>query len=156
MPVEVGQMAPNFTLYTHEAEPVTLSDYRGQSVLLLFFPGAFSDVCTTELKGANEKWPDGREEVQVFGISTDSTVVLNTFREMNDLRFPLLSDHDAEVSAAYGAKYDGDFTHMNLSRVSKRAAFVVDADGVVRYTEVLDDADAMPDFEAIASMLNQL
>ena len=73
---------------------------------------------------------------------------------MNGLPFRLLSDHDGSVSAAYGAKYDNDFTPMGLDRISKRAAFVVGADGTLAYAEVLDNAGLQPDFDAILSALD--
>lgn len=144
-------------LYSNEIEPFTLSEHRGEPVLLLFFPGAFTSVCTNELNQVNNEMPEfGDGEVQVVGISTDSPFVLDEFRRVNDLSFPLLSDHNAEVSAMYGAKYDGNFTDMNLDRISKRAAFVIDADGVVQYAEVLDNAGKMPDFDQVKSVLNAL
>jgi peroxiredoxin len=85
----------------------------------------------------------------VVGISTDSPFVLEEFRSVHDLSFSLLSDHDAEVSAQYGAKYDGNFTPMNLDRISKRAAFVVDKNGTIQYREVLDNAGTQPDLDRV-------
>jgi peroxiredoxin len=156
MPVTVGQEAPDFTLYSHAMEPFTLSEHRGAPVVLLFFPGAFTSVCTTELNTVNNDLGSYGEDTTVAGVSTDSPFVLDEFRKAHDFAFPLLSDHDAEACAAYGAKYDGDFTAMGLSRIAKRAAFVIDADGVVRYAEVLDNAGEQPDFDAIQDTLTGL
>jgi len=154
-PVTVGETAPDFTLFSHEMEPWTLSDHRGDPVVLLFFPGAFTSVCTTELNTVNNTL-DAYSGATVVGISTDSPFVLDAFRAENDLTFSLLSDHDAEVSEAYGAKYDEDFTPMKLDRISKRAAFVIDAQGAVQYREVLENAGQQPDFDAIQGTLSKL
>ena len=154
MSVATGQEAPDFTLHTHEGEPFTLSEHQGKPVLLLFFPGAFTSVCTTELNTVNNQIEDfGGEDVTIAGISTDSPFVLDEFREVHGFTFPLLSDHNATVSERYGAKYDR-FTDMELDRIAKRAAFVVGEDGVLQYAEVLDNAGNLPDFDAIQDVLN--
>jgi peroxiredoxin len=151
----VGDEAPDFQLFTDENDAWRLSEHLDSSVLLLFFPGAFTSVCTTELNTVNNDL-DRFEEVQVAGISTDSPFVLDEFRSVHDFSFPLLSDHDAEVSALYGTKYQNDFTPMGLDRIAKRSAFVVDENQVVRYREVLDNAGNQPDFDAIANTLAEL
>lgn len=156
MALSAGDPAPDFTLFTDDMEPFTLSDYRGAPVLLLFFPGAFTSVCTTELNDVNNHRSDFGEAVQIAGISTDSPFVLSEFSEVHALDFPLLSDHEATVSAAYGAKYDRDFTDMALDRIAKRAAFVIDRAGAVQYAEVLDNAGKMPNFDAIQDTLATL
>lgn len=153
MSLSTGQTAPDFTLYSDAMEPFTLSEHRGKLVLLLFFPGAFTSVCTTELNTVNNSRDDFGADVQIAGISTDSPFVLSEFSDVHDFQFPLLSDHDAEVSAAYGAKYDRNFTDMELDRIAKRSAFVIDAKGTVRYAEVLDNAGKMPNFDAIQETL---
>ena len=154
MAVTTGQQAPAFTLPSTQLDPVSLGDYEGQRVLLLFFPGAFTSVCTTELDSVNNELDTYSDaDVQVLGISTDSPFALKAFKEKHGFNYPLLSDHDAEVSAAYGAKYDHDFTDAKLDRISKRAAFLIDDDGKVIYAEVLDNAGEQPDFDAIQEHL---
>lgn len=152
---DVGEEAPDFELYTDQSERWTLSDHRGRPVVLLFFPGAFTSVCTNELNTVNNHLSE-YGNAEVVGISTDSPFVLEEFRSVNELDYPLLSDHDAEVSEAYGAKYDDNFTPMNLDRISRRAAFVIDDEGVVRYREVLDDAGEQPDFDEVKSVLEDI
>jgi peroxiredoxin len=155
MPLSKGDAAPDFTLPTHEMKRWSLSeDGKGKKTVLLFFPGAFTSVCTTELNDVQNDMAryDGLG-AQIVGVSTDSPFVLAEFKQANNLSFPLLSDHDGDVSKAYGAKYDGDFTDMKLSRISKRSAFVVDEDGTLLYAEVLENAGKQPDFEAIRSAL---
>jgi len=153
-PPTVGSVAPDFELYTHDVESWRLSE-QGRPAVLLFFPGAFTSVCTAELKAVNGDLEE-YEGTEVVGISTDSPFVLEEFRSAHGFKFPLLSDHNGEVSKEYGAKYDGNFTPMNLDRISKRAAFVVDAAQTIRYAEVLDDAGNLPDFDAIKESLRAL
>jgi peroxiredoxin len=150
-PPDVGDPAPDFELFSDENEPWRLSEHRGAPVLLLFFPGAFTSVCTTELNTVNNDL-DRFGRAEVVGISTDSPFVLSEFRSVHGFSFPLLSDHEADVSALYGAKYQNNFTPMNLDRIAKRAAFVVDEEGVIRYREVLENAGKQPDFDAIAEV----
>lgn len=150
-----GDEAPDFQLFTDENEAWRLSEHLESPVLLLFFPGAFTSVCTTELNTVNNDL-DRFGDVQVVGISTDSPFVLSEFRSVHNFSFPLLSDHDAEVSALYGTKYQGNFTPMNLDRIAKRSAFVIDDDRIVRYREVLNNAGNQPDFDTIADVLSEL
>ncbi|WP_263789665.1 redoxin domain-containing protein [Salinibacter sp.] len=150
-----GDRAPRFTLYTDEAQPWALSDHLDQPVVLLFFPGAFTSVCTTELNAVNNDL-GSFEPAHVVGISTDAPAVLSEFRSTQQFEFPLLSDHDATVCAEYGAKYDQNFTAMGLDRIAKRAAFVVDPAGTIQYAEVLDDAGQQPDFDALKETVRQL
>ena len=158
MAITTGTAAPDFTLFSNKMEAFTLSEHRGQkNVLLLFFPGAFTSVCTTELNTVNgELDVFGGDNTQVAGVSTDSPFALEEFRSVHKFDFPLLSDHDGDVSALYGAKYDHDFTPMKLDRISKRAAFVVDKAGVVQYAEVLENAGELPNFDAIKQVLASL
>jgi peroxiredoxin len=151
----VGETAPDFELHSTDMEPWRLSDHRGHPVVLLFFPGAFTSVCTDELNTVSNDI-DAYGDAAVVGISTDSPFVLEEFAKVHELDLTLLSDHNAEVAGRYGAKYDNDFTPMKLDRIAKRAAFVIDGDGVVQYTEVLDNAGKQPDFDAIKSTLSDL
>ncbi|MEM6286593.1 MAG: redoxin domain-containing protein [Bacteroidota bacterium] len=153
MALSAGDAAPDFTLYDSDTTAFTLSEANGPVVLLLF-PGAFTSVCTTELSTVGNDYDRYTGlGAEVVGISTDSPFALAEFKKANDFPFRLLSDHDGDVSAAYGAKYDNDFTPMGLDRVSKRSAFVVDG-GTVRYAEVLDNAGEMPDFDAVLATLD--
>ena len=155
MALSAGDAAPDFTLPTDEKHWWTLSeDGQGKKTVLLFFPGAFTSVCTTELNDVqNDMARYDSLGARVVGVSTDSPFVLAEFKQANNLSFPLLSDHDGDVSAQYGAKYDGDFTDMKLSRIAKRSAFVVGEDGKLLYAEVLENAGKQPDFDAIRRAL---
>ncbi len=157
MAISTGQQAPDFTLYSSDKEKITLSDLRGKShVLLLFFPMAFTRVCTKELCSVRDSIGHyNNASVQVLGISVDSVFTLAKFKEEQQYNFPLLSDFNKEVSTLYGAIYES-FGDMEMRGVSKRAAFLVDKNGVVQYAEVLEKAGEEPDFEAIDRQLATL
>jgi len=155
MKIEVGQPAPDFTLYDSEKKQVTLSELNGQNVLLLFFPFAFTNTCTKELCSVRDNitWYNNAN-AKVLGISVDSLHTLAKYKEEQKLNFTLLSDFNKEVSAAYGSLYE-KFSY-NMRGVSKRSAFVIDKDGIVRYAEVLENAGEIPQFEKIQQCLSQL
>ena len=145
----IGHQAPDFGLFSDEKEFFKLEDFRGkQDVVLLFFPAAFTGVCTTELNTVNNDI-EAYGGAQVVGISTDTPFTLAEFKKVNGLRFPLLSDHNGTVAERYGAKYDHNFTGMKLDRIAKRSAFVVGKDGVIKYAEVLENAGDLPDLEKV-------
>ncbi|MEM7482811.1 MAG: redoxin domain-containing protein [Acidobacteriota bacterium] len=151
--VEVGQAAPAFSLVHQPGQdPIQLSDYAGeQNVVLLFFPLAWSSVCTEELCSIRENYSRyGALDAEILGISVDSPFALQAWSKEESFPFPLLSDFNKEVSGRYGALYDEFF---GMQGVSKRAAFVVDKQGIVRYAEVLENAGEQPNFKAIAEIL---
>lgn len=155
MKIEIGQTAPDFTLHDTERNQVSLHDQKGKNVLLLFFPLAFTGVCTKELCSVRDNIAAyNSANATVFGISVDSPMTLAKFKEEQGLNFPLLSDFNKETSAAYGALYDSFIGWMK--GVSKRSAFLIDKDGIVRYAEVLENAGELPNFSGIQSALAAL
>lgn len=153
MKIEAGQKAPDFTLYDSEKNKVNLSDYKGKNVLLLFFPLAFTSVCTKELCSIRDNIAQyNNVNAQVLGISVDSIFTLAKFKSEQQLNFPLLSDFNKEVCQAYGTLYD-TFV-FDMKGVSKRSAFVIDEEGIVQYAEVLENAGDLPNFEAIDAALS--
>ena len=155
MSISVGQQAPAFTLYNSNKEHVSLADFSGKPVLILFFPQAFTGVCTTELCSIRDNISFYNNiNAQVLGISVDSIFTLAKFKEEQQLNFPLLSDFNKEVSAAYGCLYE-TFV-FDMKGVSKRSAFVVDKEGRIAYAEVLESAGDLPNFEAISKALEGL
>ena len=155
MAIEIGQTAPDFTLYDTEKSKVTLSEQKGKNVLLLFFPLAFTGVCTKELCAIRDDIARyNTATATVFGISVDSFATLKKFKEEQGYNFTLLSDFNKEVSTQYGCIYDAFIGWMK--GVSKRSAFIIDKDGVIQYAEVLESAGDLPDFEAINTKLEQL
>lgn len=155
MALQAGQPAPDFSLYNTERAKVTLSEQRGSPVLLLFFPAAFTSVCTAELCATRDNIGFYNNiNAAVFGISVDSLFTLKKFKEDQHLNFPLLSDFNKTVSKAYGALYD-TFS-FDMQGVSKRSAFVIDGDGMIRYAEVLENAGAQPNFGKVQDVLTSI
>src|ERR1700735_2653630 len=153
--ISIGQQAPDFTLYDSDKQKVALSDYKGKNVLLLFFPQAFTGTCTKELCSTRDNialYNDAN--AQVFGISVDSIFTLAKYKEDQNLNFPLLSDFNKTTSTTYGSIYDNFVFDMH--GVSKRSAFVVDKQGIIRYAEVLETATDLPNFDAIQKTLQSL
>lgn len=154
MALSAGDHAPDFTLYDDTLQPWTLSERGRRSAVLLFFPGAFTSVCTTEMNTISNDL--GRYEhlgADVVGISTDSPDVLAEFKKANDLRFPFLSDHDADVAAAYGVRFRSEDHWLGYSRIAHRAVFVVGLDGRITHAERLAHPGLLPDFDAIIDAL---
>jgi peroxiredoxin len=155
MKIETGQKAPDFVLYDSEKNKVGLSDFKGRNVLLLFFPQAFTGTCTKELCSVRDNIADyNNVNAQVLGISVDSIFTLAKYKEEQKLNFPLLSDFNKEVSEDYGSLYE-NFV-FDMKGVSKRSAFVIDGEGIVRYAQVLENAADIPDFKAINAVLTTL
>lgn len=155
MAISVGQAAPDFTLHDSDKNKVTLSELKGKNVLLLFFPQAFTGVCTKELCGVRDDIAAyNNVNAQVLGISVDSVFTLAKFKELQGYNFPLLSDFNKTVSEQYDTIYQ-DWI-LDMKGVSKRSAFVIDKEGIVRYAEVLESAGDVPNFEAIMSTLQSL
>lgn len=155
MSIQLGQAAPDFTLYNTEKNKVSLSDFRNRNVVLLFFPLAFTGVCTNEMCSTRDAMSvyNGLN-AEVIGISVDSMFVLDRFRKEHHLEFPLLSDFNREVSKEYGCLYE-TFV-FDMQGVSKRSAFVIDKEGILRFAEVLESAGDLPDFNAIQECLKGL
>ena len=155
MKLEAGMQAPDFTLFNSEKKQVTLSDYKGKTVLLLFFPLAFTNTCTVELCSIrdNIQFYEGVNAV-VFGISVDSVHSLAQYKKQQNLNFSLLSDFNKEVSTLYGSLYE-KFGY-GMKGVSKRSAFLIDKEGVFRYVEILENANEIPDFERIQETIAAL
>ena len=155
MPLKTGDKAPLFTLHASDTKEVSLQDYQGRNVVVLFFPLAFTGVCTKELCTMRDALSDFNDlDTDVLAISVDSPFTLAKFKESEQLNFPLLSDFNKEVSRQYGSLYD-NFV-MGMQGVSKRSAFVVDKEGVIRYAEVLASAGDLPNFAAIRETLSKI
>ncbi len=155
MAIQVGQSAPEFTLYNTERQEVSLAQYKGKNVLILFFPQAFTGTCTAELCSIRDGLTAyNNMNAEVLAISVDSLFTLNEYKKKENLNFELLSDFNKNTSAAYHALYE-EFA-FGMKGVSKRAAFLVDHEGNVRYAEVLDTPTDLPNFEAIQQTLGSL
>ncbi|MCH8556320.1 MAG: redoxin domain-containing protein [Balneolia bacterium] len=152
MTLKTGDKAPLFSLKNSDGEDVRLEDFIGKkNVVLLFFPLAFSSVCTDELCHVRDNIKKYESlDAEILGISVDSFFALKAFKKEQNLNFHLLSDFNKNVSEAYGALYD-DF--YGMVGVSKRSAFVVGKDGIIKYAEVLEKASEIPDFDKVQAAL---
>lgn len=148
--VREGDRAPGFTLPEAPGSEVDVGELIGrEKVVLLFFPLAFSRVCTAEMRGVAER----AEELEghgarVFAISVDSPFVTRKFREEEGLPFPVLSDFNRVAATRYDVLYD---EYHGLEGVAKRSVFVVDSEGRIVYRWVSDDAGVEPDYRAVAA-----
>ncbi len=163
MAIQIGDKAPDFTLSTKTAEGpsrITLSDSFGkQNVVLLFFPMAFTGVCTQEfcdLTSGINTYSD--LDACVYGISGDNPFAQEAWATKEGIKVTLLSDYDHSVAKTYGAVYESFLPEIGLGMagVPKRSAFVIDKSGVVRYAEVLEDARQLPDFAKVVETLKSL
>lgn len=153
--LSIGDKAPDFSLFNTEKQAVTLSELKGHNVVLLFFPLAFTSTCTAELCGVRDDIANySKLDAKVYGISVDSLFSLGKFKEEQGLNFDLLSDFNKTASTDYGSLYDSFVLGMN--GVSKRSAFVVDKEGIIRYVEVLESAGDIPNLDAVKQVLASL
>lgn len=155
MAIQIGQLAPNFSLFDTEKKEISLDSFKGQNVVLVFFPLAFTGVCTTELCNLRDNINIyGGLNAVVLGISVDSLFSLEKFKAEQHINFPLLSDFNKDASIAYDTIYE-QFA-FGMKGVSKRSAFVIDKEGVIRHMEILEDAGKIPDFDAVQAVLKTL
>ncbi len=155
--IKKGDKAPLFTLKTKNDDglkDVALADNFGKkATVLLFFPFAFTGVCTEELCSVSHNLDAYKGlDAAVYGISVDSPFAQEGWAKAKNITLTLLSDFNKEVCAAYGAQY-ADF--IGFKGVAKRSAFVIGKDGVVRYAWVSDKPDVLPDFAAIQAALKE-
>ena len=150
--MEKGDKVQNFILQNSNGDKVSLDDIVNDGkALLLFFPLAFSSVCTDEMCTARDNMKMYNSlNVNVVGLSIDSFFVLKAFKKANNINFTLLSDFNKEVSAQFDVLYQDYF---GMKGVSKRASFVINQDRVVEYADVLEDSADLPDFKEIQKAL---
>jgi peroxiredoxin len=163
MPIAAGARAPDFSLPTKAADgpkQIKLSDNFGKkNTVLLFFPMAFTGTCTQEMCVLTPDLPkyDSANAV-VYGISGDNPFAQEAWAQKEKIGVTLLSDYEHKVAKQYGVAYESFLPERNLGMggVPKRAAFVVDKLGVIRYAEIREDARELPDFDKIKAKLAEL
>jgi peroxiredoxin len=158
MALPVGTKAPNFTLKTRsdgENRDVHLSDNLGkQNVVLLFFPGAFTHVCHKEMCDFTEMLPSYIEmNAQVYGISNDTPYALEEWAKQLNIGFPLLGDFQKEVTKEYDVVWPN---FSGLGPGCARAVFVIDKEGIIRYSEQTPTLLDLPDYDAVAAAVKGL
>jgi peroxiredoxin len=156
MAVEVGQTAPDFTLFDSGRQQRTLSDYKGQNVVLAFFPGAFTGVCTNEMCAFRDQEAQFNSlNAQVLGISVDPIFSQGAWSQQNNLNFPILSDYSRQVVGQYDVGIP-NFAGMTGYTAANRAVFIVDKEGVVRYRWLADSPANEPNYEEVRQALSGL
>ncbi len=153
--LQPGDKAPDFALRASDKSLVKLSELRGKHVLLLFYPFAFTGVCTKEMCYMRDSLAEYEGlDARILAVSVDSPYTLAKWKAEQQFNFPLLSDFNKTVSKKYDTLYK-EFG-LGLKGVSKRSAFVIDKQGIVRYAEVLENAGELPNFEAVKKTLQSL
>ena len=152
----IGESAPNFTLKNTEKTDVSLSDYKGKTVILAFFPGAFTGVCDTEMCSFQDNFSKLSESnAAVIGISVDSPWANAEFASKYNLEFELLSDIDREVVEAYDAKFVG-LGGVEGYVSANRVVIVIDENGIIKHRWVAENPGIEPDYDAIIKLAESL
>jgi len=155
MSLQLNHPAPDFTLFDTHKKKISLRDFQGKNVVLLFFPFAFSGTCTKELCEMRDNYSFYTNlNAEIIGISVDSLYTNGKFKEANQLNFPLLSDFNKEVSKKYDAVLE-NFA-FDYQGVSCRATFVIDREGTVVYHEVLPSPGDYPDMQKLKEVVASL
>ncbi|MGC8562017.1 MAG: peroxiredoxin [Thermoplasmata archaeon] len=154
--MNVGEKAPNFELVDTELKLVKSSSLAGRPSVLVFFPGAYTSVCTKELCTFRDSMANfNKINAAVLGISVDQPFSLAQFKKDNNLNFPLLSDFTESVSRAFGGVHENAFNVKGLT-VSKRAVFVLDKEGKVTYKWVSEDPGKEPNYKEVQEAVAKL
>ena len=153
--VEIGEKAPDFTLFDMEFKKRSLRDFRGRKVVVAFFPGAFTSVCKKEMCALRDDIAKlGKLGAEIVAISVSDPFALKGFHEDNALNFPLLSDYSRETIKTYGIELH-DFAGLKGYTVAKRSVFLLDKDGVVRWKWISDNPGVEPDYAEIQRQLSE-
>jgi len=153
---QVGDKALKFTLPDTDLKPRSLRDFQGQKVVLAFFVGAFTSVCTKEMCAFRDSMARLIDlKAQVIGVSVNDPFSNKAFAEKNRLSFPILSDVNREVIRLYNLE-SPDFAGIKGYSVAKRSIFVLDKKGVLRYTWITDDPTVEPDYDKIERVLAEV
>ncbi len=152
----IGQNAPDFTLKNTAKEPISLSNYRGSTVILAFYPGAFTGVCDKEMCAFQDNMAKlNAAEATVIGISVDSPWANAEFARKYNLEFELLSDLDREVATSYDATFVG-LGGIEGYVSANRVVIVIDKAGVIQHRWVAENPGVEPDYDAIVAVAESL
>lgn len=149
MALAVGAKAPSFTLYDTEKKQRSLAEFAGKKLVLLFYPGAFTGVCTKEMCAIRDSLAQFNSvKAHVVAVSVDSIFANKAFKDQNKLDFPLLSDPTRAVIPLYGGLHN-DFAGLTAYTAAKRAAFVIDARGIVSYAWISENPGVEPPYDEL-------
>ncbi len=156
MAITVGQSAPDFTLHETPQQQRSLSDYRGKNVVIAFFPGAFTGVCTTEMCALRDRIDQfSSMNTEVIGITVDPPFAQAAWKAANNVEYTFLSDYNREVVNAYEVALPG-LAGMQGYVAAKRAVTIVDGEGIVRYHWVSESPGVEPDYEEVRAAVAAL
>lgn len=156
MAVKVGEKAPDFTLVDTALKPRSLKEFLGKTTVLVFYPAAFTGVCTKEMCAFRDNLSQlSSIGAQVVGISADTPFSNKAFAEQNSLTFPILSDYNREAIKAFGIAFP-DLAGLKGLTVAKRSVFVLDKQGVVKYAWVSEDPKKEPDYAEVTKTARSL
>ncbi len=153
MSVDIGQKLPDFQLHDQDRKQRSLNEFLGKKMVLAFFPGAFTGVCTKEMctfRDVLQTLP-----AQVVGISVNDPFTNKGFAETHHLQFPLLSDYTRETIKKFNI-YHNDFAGLKGYTAAKRSVFILDEKGTVRYKWISEDPTKEPNYEEIKATLSKL
>ena len=154
--VNIGDTAPAFTLKTTDKSDISLADYSGQTVILAFYPGAFTGVCDKEMCAFQDNMGKlNQSNAVVLGISVDSPRANAEFAKKYNLEFSLLSDLDRDVVKAYDATFVG-LGGIDGYMSANRVVIVIDGNGIVQHRWVAENPGVEPDYDAIVSFAASL
>lgn len=153
---EIGSKAPNFSLLDTKRKLRTLGEFLDKNLVIAFYPGAFTSVCTQEMCTLRDSITRFEElSSGVVGISVNDPFTNAAFAERNGIGFPLLSDYARETAKAYDILME-NFAGMNGYTAAKRSVFIMDKEGIIRYKWVSEDPGVEPDYQAIQKVLEEV
>lgn len=156
MAAEVEDKAPDFELLDVERNKRTLSEFSGSKLVIAFYPGAFTSVCTQEMCALRDSLARFNEmNATVVGVSVNDPFSNKAFSDQNQLNFPLLSDYARRAVTDYDVALE-DFAGMNGYTAAKRSVFIVDGEGTIRYKWVSEDPGVEPNYDDIAEKLREI
>ena len=154
--IKVGDKAPDFTLPDTELKKRTLKEFLGHKIVIAFFVGAFTSVCTKEMCAFRDSMARLTDlEAQVIGISVNDPFSNKAFAEKNRLTFPILSDYNRQAIKAYGVETP-NFGGLDGYTVAKRSIFIVNPNGTVKYVWTTDDPTIEPNYKEIETTLEKI
>lgn len=154
MALKIGDKAPDFTMYDLDKKPRTLKEFLGKKLVIVFYPGAFTGVCTKEVCAFRDSLAAlNTMNAQVIAASTDSPFANKAFAEQNKLNFTVLSDIQKTASKEYCGLYEA-FAGIPGYTAAKRSVFVLDASGMVKYAWITENPGVEPDYDDVRKAVN--
>ncbi len=155
MALQIGTKAPDFKLFNTDKKEVSLSDFAGKTLIIHFFPAAFTGVCTEQMCSSRDDLASYNDlNAAIVGVSVDMPFTLGVFKEKNGINFDLLSDFNKTLIHDYDM-YLENFA-LGLKGVAKRGVAVVDKNGVVQYTETTENPGVQVNFDALKEAVEKL